>query len=513
MDGYEESREMIEPLLNAVGQVNGDTTHFVMYFGKCPRENLWNAEGYTSHAEGRAMEDNASWRGLQVIDSAVPPSNINYGNGLNGIVINARPVCIRTDGHCLGYRSDEVARNKAFVERIGEYLAELEVQTLLLNVGGSGCNTFFTHLDTCLFTSVGDISPHMCSTTAWLWMSYNSPQHQLRRVSQKLIHTCRCIEEFKTKFLAPRGVDVSLPSLFEIASNSDVTAFVGNSRSGVDVQKAEARQHEQCSDAGKKGMDAAGESLNDGKPCETRSQSARLMQMEGGKSVKGGVACKDNSEAARLLGEASAQSRADDLEKRFLDGDSDIHKVKCTQPIEVPVELPDGYTQKDFLTGDQTWICPYPDCMVKRGAGRGNPKIFDSSSSVSARKEHISTCRKKYEEEKGQRECCGFERLARKVYNSNHGDEGGFNAICPRCQEAGEHRPARRHYRWDSIMDGSSNVWKLEHIFSVEELNDLERQMCDHAADGEVNCGNAASSKWVKEGEEPWCCCVDCQEA
>ena len=87
-DDYNELSGMIDPILDTVRQVDGSTTHFVIYSGKCPRENLWNAEGYTSHAEGRTLENNASWRGLRVIDSAVPPSNINYGNGLNGILFN-----------------------------------------------------------------------------------------------------------------------------------------------------------------------------------------------------------------------------------------------------------------------------------------------------------------------------------------------------------------------------------------------------------------------------------------
>jgi len=467
MDGYEESRDMIEPLLNAVEQVNGDTTHFVMYFGKCPRENLWNAEGYTSHAEGRNMEDNASWRGLQVIDSAVTPSNINYGNGLNGILINARPVCIRTNGHCLGYRSDEVARNKAFVERIGKYLAELSVPTLLLNVGGSGCNTFFTHLDTCLFSSVGDISPHMCSTTAWLWMSYDSPTHQLRRVSQKLIHTSWCIEHFKTKFLAPRGVDVSLPSLFDIASNSGVTAFVGNSHSGVDVQKANARQHEQCS--------------------------------------QGGI--------------QRAKNAAADLEERALDGESGIHKIKCTQPIDPPpVELPDGYTKNDFLTGDQTWICPYPDCKVQRGLGKGHPKKFDSSSNSSQRRMHVSNCKKAYDTKYGTSTKCGFERLGRPRA------DGYFDLTCERCQAAGGHRASKTSSWLDlgettevglpcneneaDSSDGSdteTEEWDLAHVYTIKEMEKEERQMCE-----EDNCDRVACCRW-ESGNDQWFLCLDCQ--
>ena len=209
------------------------------------------------------------------------------------------------------------------------------------------------------------------------------------------------------------------------------------------------------------------------------------------------------------------KSKLDELEKAYLAGDSDVHKIRCKNPIDPPpVELPKGYGTDKFLTGDQTWKCPYPYCET----------TFDSTSTANSRIKHVSRCKKKYIEKEGEQEQCGFERYGRPL-----GRRKGvyFSLTCERCQEAGGHRQrqgtstATDHGNWldlgvndlvcASASDDESSVkeavWKLEHIFSVQELNDLGRQMCDG-----VKCGLAACSKWVKDGEE-WYCCVDCQGA
>ena len=59
--------------------------------------------------------------------------------------------------------------------------------------------------------------------------------------------------------------------------------------------------------------------------------------------------------------------------------------------------------------------------------------------------------------------------------------------------------------------DSEEEQWDLTKIFSFKELDEPKPTMCDHANDGDVNCGLVACSRWESKGQAPWNSCLDCQ--
>jgi len=481
-----------DSLLHALEQVDsGKTTHFAVAVGKC-NQGDYSWEGATNCPPGCSILDIASGRVLLEISSAVAPSNIEYLNGmLNFEVINMRSTCIKTTSecgkytHCNAGTSEEGIQRADLLHDSADYCNGLGVPIIVFGVGGDGCGELWNKLQYNKFTKVCEHSGHMYTADSFC-STYLTDSNQMIQVTQKYSVTSDALRVFDMDVVHPRALQFGLhptrpDPLIDIMRTSDSTRYIGNPNVKAELKKAE-ESHQ-----------------------ESRS--------------KGGCHNRDNIYAK--------------LEEQALGGEGGIHKIKCTQPINRPIELPDGYTRKDFLTGDETWECPYPDCMVINGAGKGKPRIFDSSSKPGTRKSHVSLCKDKYEKANGASAECEFERLGRP----NNGEY--FHLTCPRCQEAGGHRPSTAHGSWldlgettevglpcnenedneadssdgsdtDSVSENEPVVeedWKLTHIFSEKELRKTKRTKCD-------NCHNAACSIWENtESGEKWTCCIDCQVA
>jgi len=536
-------------LLHALEQVDsGKTTHFAVAVGKC-NQGDYSWEGATSCPLGGSIEDIASGRVLLEISSALAPSNIQYLNGmLNFEVVNMRSTCLKTTSECGKYTHCNAGTNVEGIQRAdllhdsADYCNGLGVPIIVFGVGGDdGCKQLWNKLNYSKFTKVCERSGHMCTADSFC-PTYKDSYNQMMQVTQKYSTTSDALRVFDMDVVCPRVTQLSLDPtprpdpLIDIMRASDSTRYVGNPNVEAELEKAEESHRESRSKGGTIGGSNSVKSQCEKNDCTTTELMKGILEKgaaNAGCSVwdlrsKGGCNARGNEYA--------------ELEKQALEGESGIHRVKCNQPIDCPIELPEGYCTEDFLTGDQTWICPYPDCKVKRGLPEevGHPKKFDSSSSVSARRNHISKCRKKYEETHGTSAECGFERLG-KPKNSN----GYFGLTCPRCQEAsehpdGEHRPSAKHGSWldlgettevglpcnenlsesgsddveeeqnidtDSVSENESAVFELIHIFSEKELRNSKRTKCD-------NCRNAASSIWENIGSgKKWTCCIDCQHA
>ena len=102
LPAYKARRDYIErPIWTLVGIDPSQVTHHAEAVVKCPTIRLGvSDECFTYCNAGANMNECPSFRATHACSDGVPPTGIDYGNGLTFCVANARIICKSKNGHC-----------------------------------------------------------------------------------------------------------------------------------------------------------------------------------------------------------------------------------------------------------------------------------------------------------------------------------------------------------------------------------------------------------------------------
>jgi hypothetical protein len=102
LTAYKERSDYIEHRIwILVGMEPSQVTHHAEAIAKCPTIRLGvSDECFTYCNPGANMNECPSFRATHACSDGLPPTGIDYGNGLTFCVTNARIICRSKNGHC-----------------------------------------------------------------------------------------------------------------------------------------------------------------------------------------------------------------------------------------------------------------------------------------------------------------------------------------------------------------------------------------------------------------------------
>jgi hypothetical protein len=132
-------------------------THHAEAVAKCPTIRLGvSDECFTYCNEGANMNECPSFQATHACSDGLPPTGIDYGNGLRFCVTNARIICRSTNGHCHKWT---IAEGKMMAGILIVYIRVIvswEITCVIFNLGGTSVSVAF--FDS-LVVMLGTLSP------------------------------------------------------------------------------------------------------------------------------------------------------------------------------------------------------------------------------------------------------------------------------------------------------------------------------------------------------------------
>ena len=132
-------------------------THHAEAVAKCPTIRLGVSDKcFTYCNAGANMNECPLFRATHACSDGLPPTGIDYGNGLTFCVTNARIICKSKNGHCYIWT---VAEGKMMAGILIVYICVIiswEITCVIINLGGTRASVaFFDALD----EELGTLSP------------------------------------------------------------------------------------------------------------------------------------------------------------------------------------------------------------------------------------------------------------------------------------------------------------------------------------------------------------------
>ena len=132
-----------------VGMDPSQVTHHAEAIAKCPTIRLGvSDECFTYCNPGANMNECPSFRATHACSDGLPPTGIDYGNGLTFCVTNARIICKSKDGHCHIWTVEEGKMMAGILIVFIRVIISWEITCVIFNLGGTRASVaFFNALD------------------------------------------------------------------------------------------------------------------------------------------------------------------------------------------------------------------------------------------------------------------------------------------------------------------------------------------------------------------------------
>ena len=132
-------------------------THHAEAVAKCPTIRLGvSDECFTYCNAGANMNERPSFRATNARSDGLPPTGIDYGNGLTFCVKNAQIICKSKNGHCYIWTVTEGIMMAGILIVYIRVIISWEITCVIFNLGGTSASlAFFDALD----VELGTISP------------------------------------------------------------------------------------------------------------------------------------------------------------------------------------------------------------------------------------------------------------------------------------------------------------------------------------------------------------------
>jgi hypothetical protein len=129
-------------------------THHAEAVAKCPTIRLGISDECFLYCNPDAnMNECPSFRATNACSDALPPTGIDYGNGLHFCVTNARIICKSKKGHCDKWTVEEGKMMASILIIYLRVIISWEISSVIFNLGGTRASvSFFDAFDEMLDT-------------------------------------------------------------------------------------------------------------------------------------------------------------------------------------------------------------------------------------------------------------------------------------------------------------------------------------------------------------------------
>jgi len=127
-----------------VGMDPSQVTHHAEAIAKCPTIRLGvSDECFTYCNPGANMNECPSFRATHACSDGLPPTGIDYGNGLTFCVTNARIICKSKNGHCYIWTVVEGKMMAGILIVFIRVIISWEITCVIFNLGGTRASVAF----------------------------------------------------------------------------------------------------------------------------------------------------------------------------------------------------------------------------------------------------------------------------------------------------------------------------------------------------------------------------------
>ena len=222
LPAYQTRRDYIEHRIWILVRMDpSQVTHHAEAIAKCPTIRLGvSDECFTYCNPGANMNECPSFRATHACSDGLPPTGIDYGNGLTFCVANARIICKSKNGHCHKWTILEGKMMAGILIVFIRVIISWEITCVIFNLGGTRASVaFFDALDVELdtlphahraFVRVEKAGTHV-SNLDWRRPNvWSTPEIQIQTVSKSVKNTGRFFRRFFGEVVHPNCKCVEL---------------------------------------------------------------------------------------------------------------------------------------------------------------------------------------------------------------------------------------------------------------------------------------------------------------